>query len=186
MKKIELDSKIFLVEDFLSPEVCDAHIAFSKTQEFEEAKINRGGVQVMSKSVRNNDRVLFFNTDLGEELWQKIKAFVPEEMGLFKAHGLNEMFRIYRYTKGQQFKMHRDGSYRRNDKECSFFSFLIYLNDDFEGGETEFRNLFTVSPKKGMALVFYHRRLHEGKTLLDGVKYVLRTDIMYKIEGNES
>lgn len=181
MKKIELHPTIFLVEDFLSSAECDAHIAFSNTQEFEEAKINSGGAQVINKGVRNNDRILFFNNELAETLWQRVKQYVPEDMGLFTGYGLNEMFRIYRYTKGQRFKMHRDGSYRRNDKDCSFFSLIIYLNDDFEGGETEFRKLFTVTPKKGTALLFHHPHRHEGKALLEGVKYVLRTDVMYKI-----
>lgn len=186
MKKIELNPKVFLIEDFLSSEECDAYVEFSRTQEFEEAKINSGGIQVMNKGVRNNDRILFFDTDLAETLWKRVKGFIPEEIGSYNAEGLNEMFRIYRYTKGQQFRMHRDGSYRRSDQECSFYSFIIYLNDDFEGGETEFRRLFTVEPKKGTALIFLHPHLHEGKELIEGVKYVLRTDIMYKVGRNEN
>ncbi|WP_299891576.1 2OG-Fe(II) oxygenase [uncultured Lacinutrix sp.] len=186
MKKIELHKDIFLIKDFLSQEECEAYITFSETQEFEEAKINMGGVQVMNKGVRNNDRILFFNNDLANSLWDRIKIHMPKEMGLFNAYGLNEMFRIYRYKKGQQFKMHRDGSYRRSDKDCSFFSLIIYLNDDFEGGETEFRKLFTVTPEKGTALVFYHPHRHEGKAIESGMKYVLRTDVMYKIENNEN
>ena len=62
-----------------------------------------------------------------------------------------------------------------------FLSFLIYLNDDFQGGETEFRKITTVVPKKGMALVFMHNLRHEGKEVLSGTKYVLRTDIMYRL-----
>lgn len=96
-----------------------------------------------------------------------------------KTSEFNEMFRIYKYAEEQQFKMHRDGSYIRNENEKRFFTFLIYLNDNFEGGETEFENLFTVAPKKGNALVFYYSLRHEGKTLLSGLKYVLRTDVMY-------
>ena len=64
----------------------------------------------------------------------------------------------------------------------SFFTFLVYLNDDFEGGETEFEDIATVQPKTGDALVFYHPYRHEGKTLLSGKKYVLRTDIMFEKE----
>ncbi|STD12559.1 Uncharacterised protein [Chryseobacterium carnipullorum] len=56
---------------------------------------------------------------------------------------------------------------------------MVYLNDDFEGGETEFENLFTVAPKKGSAMVFYHPLRHEGKILISGKKYVLRTDVIY-------
>lgn len=183
MKKIELHKDIFVIKNFLTPEECDNYINFSNTKEFEEAKINIQGAQIMNKGVRNNDRLLFFDTELAKKIWKRVQPFVPEKMGLYKAFGLNEMFRVYRYTKGQRFKMHRDGSYQRNESECSFFSFIIYLNDDFEGGETEFRKLSTVKPEKGSALIFHHPYRHEGKEIESGTKYVLRTDIMYKLES---
>ncbi|MEM9678899.1 MAG: 2OG-Fe(II) oxygenase [Bacteroidota bacterium] len=183
MKKIELHKDLFLVEDFLSADECQSYINFSQTQTFEEAKVNMFGRQVTHKGIRNNDRLMFFDQDLADSLWQRVQEFVPERMGIYKALGLNEMFRIYRYTEGQQFKMHRDGSYHRNDEECSFISFIIYLNEDFEGGETEFRNLETIVPKTGTALLFQHSYRHEGKAVLSGTKYVLRTDIMYKLES---
>ena len=56
------------------------------------------------------------------------------------------LFRIYKYTEGQRFKMHRDGSYERNAKECSFYSFLIYLNEGYLGGETYFENGINIVP----------------------------------------
>ena len=34
-----------------------------------------------------------------------------------------------------------------------------------------------------MALVFAHLQLHEGAPVLDGRKYVLRTDVMYAPES---
>ena len=126
----------------------------------------------------------FFDETLANELWEKTKPFVEEELGVYEAIGLNEMFRIYRYNPGQRFRMHRDGTYHRNAKECSFYSFLIYLNDNFKGGETEFQKLSTVVPKKGTALIFRHPHRHEGKELIEGTKYVLRSDIMYRIKEN--
>lgn len=138
-----------------------------------------GGRQMMSKGVRNNDRLMIFDNDLAEHLFQKAVKFLTQTHEDYSVLDFNEMFRIYKYSSGQRFKMHRDGSYIRNENEKSFYTFLIYLNDDFEGGETEFENLFTVAPKKGSALVFYHPLRHEGKTLISGLKYVLRTDVMY-------
>ena len=91
------------------------------------------------------------------------------------------MLRIYKYALGQQFKMHRDGSYIRNEKEKSFYTFMIYLNDDFEGGETEFENLFTVAPKKGTALVFSPPFKTRRKNTDQWLEICLRTDIMYSI-----
>ena len=180
MKKIVLHSQIFTIDNFLSFKQCEDYIENAKLQSFEEAKINTQGIQVMNKMVRNNDRLLFFDEELARSLWLKAKDFVPAFFENNKAIGLNEMFRIYRYEEGQRFKMHRDGSYKRNDTECSILSFLIYLNDNFLGGETEFRNITTIKPKTGMALLFHHPLRHEGKAIVSGVKYVLRTDVMYK------
>lgn len=68
---------------------------------------------------------------------------------------------------------------KKTDLHPHVFLIEDFLNNDFEGGETEFENLFTAAPKKGTALVFYHPLQHEGKTLVRGLKYVLRTDVMY-------
>ena len=61
---------------------------------------------------------------------------------------------------------------------------MLYLNDNFTGGETKFydedRSLrLSVRPQRGMALVFAHLQLHEGAPVAQGRKYVLRTDVMY-------
>ncbi|BFO65573.1 2OG-Fe(II) oxygenase [Chryseobacterium sp. KCF3-3] len=133
----------------------------------------------MNKGIRNNDRLMIFDTAIAEELFNKATEFLPQEHDGYQILNFNEMLRVYKYAPGQQFKMHRDGSYIRNEREKSFYTFMIYLNDDFEGGETEFENLFTVAPKKGTALIFHHPLRHEGKTLISGLKYVLRTDVMY-------
>ncbi|MBK9658170.1 MAG: hypothetical protein IPO66_23325 [Rhodanobacteraceae bacterium] len=37
-----------------------------------------------------------------------------------------------------------------------------------------------IAPETGTALVFMHDRTHEGELVTDGVKYVLRTDVMYR------
>ncbi|WP_185288387.1 2OG-Fe(II) oxygenase [Chryseobacterium lactis] len=179
MEKIELHPQIFLIKNFLTHEECDRFIRESEDRKFEEAKINVFGRQLMNKGVRNNDRLMMFDENIAEDLFKTAAGFLPQEQEGYKLLNFNEMLRVYKYAPGQQFKMHRDGSYIRNEQEKSFYTFMIYLNDDFEGGETEFENLFTVAPEKGTALVFYHPLRHEGKTLLSGLKYVLRTDVMY-------
>jgi hypothetical protein len=57
---------------------------------------------------------------------------------------------------------------------------MVYLNDGFGGGATKFLDYeIDVVPKAGMALLFQHRILHEGAIVTSGVKYVLRSDVMY-------
>ena len=48
--------------------------------------------------------------------------------------GANERFRCYRYKPGQKFAAHYDGAFERDETERSLLTFMVYLNDDFEGG----------------------------------------------------
>ena len=57
---------------------------------------------------------------------------------------------------------------------------IVYLNDDFEGGETDFDLGVCVDPRPGTALLFQHFLLHEGCKVTAGMKYVLRSDVMYR------
>lgn len=42
----------------------------------------------------------------------------------------------------------------------------------------------TITPQQGLALCFIHQLLHKGQPVTSGRKYVLRTDVMYRREGN--
>jgi predicted 2-oxoglutarate/Fe(II)-dependent dioxygenase YbiX len=58
---------------------------------------------------------------------------------------------------------------------------LLYLDDDFDGGQTDFpEQHLTVAPRAGDALWFQHAVLHEGKPITRGTKHVLRTDVLYR------
>lgn len=98
-----------------------------------------------------------------------------------KPVGANERFRCYRYDVDQRFAPHYDGAFARNDDERSLLTFMVYLNESFRGGETHFHDFdVRVTPKTGMALLFQHFLLHEGRYVNEGVKYALRTDVMYR------
>lgn len=170
------------VDSFLTEEECKGHIEWAENHGFEEALIqDRHKGQVMNKDIRDNDRVVVDRKDLATELFDKVKEYLPEEIEGFKLHELNERFRFYRYKEGQQFKVHPDGHYKRNDKEISMVTMIVYLNEDFEGGSTEFVMPHAkIEPKTGKLLLFRHNQLHKGNPVPEGTKYVLRTDVMYK------
>ena len=97
--------------------------------------------------------------------------------------------RFYKYDKNERFAPHFDGCFPRSRSEMSMLTFIIYLSDDFEGGNTTFfsnQKTIQVKPKKGSALLFWHGSspyspMHEGSTLVGGgLKYVFRSDIMFK------
>ncbi|MBU6951043.1 2OG-Fe(II) oxygenase [Hahella sp. HN01] len=179
MKKIEYGAGVFAIQGFLTPPECDAYISDSEAMGYDEAEIQTARGSQMYKDIRNNDRVIFDDAVMADNIFNRIKAMLPQEVDGWELIGLNERLRFYRYEPGQYFKWHRDGSYARSEKEASLLSFLIFLNEDYEGGEIAFR-WDKIKPEKGSVVVFPHATMHQGSTVESGVKYVLRTDVMYR------
>lgn len=183
MKYTDFGNGVFTVDHFFSTAECEDWIQKSEAIGYEEAKVSLGRKQVMIKRIRNNERLIYDNKELAVELWDRIKDFVPAETHLGRAIGLNERFRFYKYRPGQEFKPHQDGSYIRNLHEWSSYTFMVYLNEDMTGGATQF-NSQLIQPKTGKALIFKHELVHAGQAVTQGVKYVLRTDVMYRRKEN--
>ncbi len=108
---------------------------------------------------------------------------------------LNPCVRINKYV-DSGFDYHRDASYTESIGVKSNCTLIIYLNDDYESGETTFVATDTVHdgksieeelhysidslsivPKVGTAVIFDQRLIHKGG-IAHGTKYVLRCDIM--------
>lgn len=179
MEHLTLTPDIAVISNFLSEAECLQYITESEAEGYSEAMITTSRGQVMRKDIRNNTRLLRNDPELAALLFEKAKPFLPLQVGNYQLLGFNELFRFYRYHPGEQFKKHRDGSYLRNAREVSYYTFMIYLNAGFEGGSTLFDEL-EVTPETGKALIFRHTQLHEGTTVNSGIKYVLRTDVMYR------
>ncbi|CAG8948841.1 hypothetical protein HYFRA_00001964 [Hymenoscyphus fraxineus] len=122
--------------------------------------------------------------------------------------GPNERMRFLKYGKGQFFKEHCDGCYEEGDYARSFYTIHVYLNDSaqalghpinlddekdspgalLEGGATSFfsesmEQRFDADPKIGRVLVFQQRGLlHSGDYVSRGVKYTMRSDLMYTLD----
>ena len=187
MNKIPLiGNKLFLIPNFLSAPECAQFIAQSEDDGYEEATItNAGGVAIISSDVRNNTRLILDDETLANRLFKRAAEMLPQSWLGWQLLAFNERFRFYRYDVGQTFNMHFDGAFARSDDEQSQFTFLIYLNDDFAGGCTNFFDddgalTHSAKPEQGSALVFWHPMMHEGATVMRGRKYVLRTDVMYR------
>lgn len=179
MKKIEIQDGVWVVHDFLSERECSEWIRFSEIEGYEIAKIVQGRKQVLNRAIRNNDRVIYDDEELAKNYFIRSHDFLISDLSISRVSGLNSRFRFYKYSVGQHFKQHQDGSYIKNINEWSEFTFMVYLNDNFKGGETKFLRSI-VEPKRGSLLLFKHELVHEGCTVQEGTKYVLRTDVMYQ------
>lgn len=180
MDSRQLADNIFSIPGFLSGRECTSLIKMSDSIGYAEATVETEKGARVIKELRNNQRLLYKDHILAARLWKRAKEIVPGKIGNSKAVSLNELFRFYKYEPGQQFKRHVDESYIRNDEEASYYTFLMYLNDNYTGGETVFDTV-SVNGERGLLLVFLHSIGHEGAAVASGIKYVLRTDIMYRL-----
>jgi len=169
------------VDDLLTPAECQALIARIEAAGPSIAPVSRAEGAVVDLDTRNNTRVMFDDPALAALLFTRVEAHVPAELSQRRAVGANERLRCYRYAPGQRFAPHYDGAYFRSATERSLLTFLVYLNEGFTGGETSFLDFHeNIRPKTGRALLFQHAILHEGCEVRAGVKYAVRSDIMYR------
>jgi predicted 2-oxoglutarate/Fe(II)-dependent dioxygenase YbiX len=172
---------IFTHDGILSPKECEEWIAETERIGYAAAPITTAAGFVMAPDVRNNTRVIVDDLPRARALWDRVSSIVPAEREGWLAAGLNERFRFYRYDEGERFAPHYDGAFIRHANERSYLTFMIYLNDGFDGGSTTFSDWdVEIVPKAGTMLVFEHALLHTGEAVTRGRKYVLRSDVMYR------
>lgn len=128
---------------------------------------------------RDNDNAELL--DLHEEIYQKLKFCIDDYA---KYWGINvvyyEAFNFVKYEgEGKHFNIHADHGPAYN---CTV-SAVIYINDDYEGGEIRFPRLdgYTLTPRVGDIAVFPSNYIYEHASLpmQSGTKYcvVIMTDI---------
>ncbi len=179
---------IFTIAEVLSPAECRDLIARIEREGPTTAPITTMQGPRLMPGIRNNERVMFDDEALAQELFRRVREHVPPEIHGMQVVGTNERFRCYRYRPGMRFAFHSDGAFCRDERERSYYTFMVYLNEEFEGGSTTFMVTPEVSirPKTGMALLFQHPIVHEGSEVHSGVKYVVRTDLMYRKPAGEA
>lgn len=171
----------FVVDGVFSPDECRELIERIEGAKPTLAPITTARGPKFETDVRNNTRVMFDDQGLADVMFQRILRHCPPRMRGMEICGANERLRCYKYEPGQYFAPHYDGAFTRSENERSMLTYLVYLNDDFEGGETDLISLGeVVQPKAGRALLFQHAILHEGRAVRRGVKYAARSDVMYR------
>ncbi len=184
-----------VVPNLLSKERCQELIALSEATGYDEADISYAAGAKMNKEHRDNSRCLLRSEELRLELENFMLPHIPMKLPIIKLGGIIEQkeflrlsgnFRFYKYQQTQKFNKHRDGNILE-EGGLSLVTVLIYLNsvNKGAGGETNIcdRMLdkpFLVTPEEGKVLMFNHALIHSGEELKEGIKYILRTDLIYR------
>ena len=191
------DGTIFELANFLSREECTRVIELAEAVGYTLTELRA----TKYNAHRRNGRISVDSPILAKRLWQRLSS-----AGAFKQDGgrigcgLNPNFRLYRYERGDRFGMHVDESVTIDDNHETLFTLLVYLNGvgdtaagagPLAGGETVFytggmgkkaQPILAFAPRTGSALAHMHGErclLHAGAQVQSGVKYLLRTDVVY-------
>ncbi|AAS50787.2 ABR017Cp [Eremothecium gossypii ATCC 10895] len=187
-----LDDKVILVRKFFTAAVCEQLIAHFSRPNVLELFHQRGS---RDYAERLNDRASVTDSETALKLWRKLHAVLAQDPHVMQdlrfsgAKGLNPQLRLYRYQKGHHFGKHYDESVSVPGAGRTQWTVLIYLSggDSLEGGDTVFykyheRGHEAVHPMPGLALLHKHGDdclLHEAQMVMRGVKWVLRSDIIF-------
>lgn len=172
---------IKIYDDVLHPGNCQALIEmFEGSQTDQKIRDVNGYIKFTEINLNQNKK------------WEKIiQSLVSVFMNYYKEYqehykidGLQfpkqfgfEELRMKRYLPNDydEFKLHVDVTDLQSSKR--YLSYLLYLNDVEEGGETTFGNddSFWVKPKTGRLLMFppLWTHIHTGKKPISGSKYIL-------------
>jgi hypothetical protein len=208
---------LHLLKNVLSPTECEHIIAAAETIGFTPDAPMR--VEGEESSILAHNFYWIVDPAFISKLWNRVSPFVPGTVEGKKVRGLNRRFRVYRYVPGAEYRAHIDGAWPPSGilpddtyvydsspadaKQSSLFTFLIYLNDEFDAGETTFflpsaregsMNAYSVKPVQGSVAMFPHGEtegslLHEGTGVrregVPSAKYVIRTDVEYDVEAGK-
>lgn len=183
-----------VVHNVLDEAHCAELIASVNAKGFTPALLNvGGGCQQLVPAARDGHRAIVDSPELAGWLLSVLRPFLPQELeDGSRLSELNERLRFLCYTPGQEFPAHRDACFERWDGhpragDFSYVTVQLYLHDvpRAHGGATTFLmpGRPSCQPEAGSVLLFTQDLLHEGSLVRSGIKYTLRTEVMYSRPG---
>ncbi len=133
-------------------------------------------------------RIYLHLPELAGEIWNGIRDRLCQQ---FPEYGkdlvaIRPIWSATKYLEGGYLGPHVDGE-SQNRGYRSKLTIVLYLNDEFEGGETNFypddeakELLGCIIPETGMAIILPQDVFHSGEPITSGTKYILRSDILIK------
>ena len=171
------------IKNFLNKEECDYLINIIKKNNHKSKVVGAEGKSVYEESRTSSTS----NLPSTDTIVNKIHNKIASLLGLPISRG--ESLQGQLYEPGQYFKPHNDAFGENSYKTHCLYSgnrtntLMIYLNDDFTGGHTNFPNINKkIQPELGKAVTWenldenkkpLNDALHEGCEVESGTKYIV-------------
>jgi predicted 2-oxoglutarate/Fe(II)-dependent dioxygenase YbiX len=179
---------ILIIKKYLDSAACEFIVDYANRQAGEKSTVlsvgesTAGEVFARESTARTTEYVDIagisdhVNSMMKDIFLREVQPFYSTEIEWF------EYPEILRYHEGGHYQTHSDadnwvaddGKWSRGmDRD---FSLLLYLNNDFSGGELDFPHFgFRIRPEAGMLVCFPsdHRYLHAAQPTLSGTRYAL-------------
>lgn len=181
----EGDAQIYSLQNFLSEKVCKELIEESK-HFLTPSKVGSEYGVIVDSSVRTSSTAKLSEVS-DNPMIAEVHSMLFDLYGYFELPG--DPVSVHNYQLGQEFKDHHDFHDTEKRKERiakegqRTWTFVVYLDEDFEGGETVFPELdLTVVPKTGQLLAWNNlsstgegntKTLHRSNPVTKGEKNII-------------
>ena len=159
-------SNISYINNFVDDDFCNHILDYCKKIEFKKAHQFLNGRR--NKEFFFNNQSLIYNSRIFK------KSLLKHDI---KLKEWSSPIEIYKYEQSDFISAHYDSEERFSNGNISNYTAILYLNEDFNGGETFFPELeFSIKPKTGSLLLFEHHILHEAQVVNSGCKMIFRSN----------
>jgi predicted 2-oxoglutarate/Fe(II)-dependent dioxygenase YbiX len=179
---------LFMFENYLDKTFTEELVSYAEQRPGQRLMVIDNVASTPDNIVKvEDDRRVTERVDLGyrqKEIGEMVKSIFVELAAKCFGQSLDwyETPDLMRYREGGFYIGHADSE--NMDWESRSWSkvidrdisFLIYLNDDFEGGELSFYKFnYQIRPRAGAVVLFPsdHRYLHQAEKVIKGVRYAI-------------
>lgn len=193
MEKLNIDkAEIYIYRNFLSEKECDEYreLIIKGKQPSRTTDPKTGKIEI--NDFRTSSTYHFSSSELDDKICKALN--IDSSFG--------ETLQGQHYDESQYFKLHTDyfeeksAEYHLNCKNRGnrSYTFMIYLNEPEEGGETNFPLLnLSITPVKGTAIIWNnfkdgkpnYNTLHEGSPITKGTKTIITKWFRKSVENEK-
>ena len=173
--------RVFTIPNFLSKQECNQLLEQAKTEGLKPSTLQSGtrARQQRDKSSRSSSNTWLprYTSEVVETIYRRAAHLLQIDESLLQKkandilhaheHSLAESLQVVRYKESEEYTAHHDFVYPptfHRHQPTRFATVLLYLNDDFEGGESvfpraanaRFHEGITIKPRRGTAVLFYN------------------------------